>query len=306
MLQFIARRILATIPVLIGVTLITFILVNVVPGDPITAMMEKRADPATVAKLRHEYGLDAPLYLQYLRFLGHAVEGDLGKSFRTKQPVTQAIMEHFPATVKLAVSSMLVALILGLAVGIISAVKQYSWFDHGSMILALAGISAPIFWVAIMLQILFGMYWKVLPISGYTGWRSMVLPAVVLGSRYAASIARLTRSSLLETTRQDYVRTARAKGLSERVVIFKHALKNAIIPVVTVIGLQIGGLLTGAILTESVFGIPGLGRLAIDAINHRDFPLIQGTVLFTAVIYVLSNLVVDISYAYLDPRIRLE
>lgn len=297
---------MATIPVLIGVTLITFILVNVVPGDPITAMMEKRADPATVAKLRHEYGLDAPLYLQYLRFLGHAVEGDLGKSFRTKQPVTQAIMEHFPATVKLAVSSMLVALILGLAVGIISAVKQYSWFDHGSMILALAGISAPIFWVAIMLQILFGMYWKVLPISGYTGWRSMVLPAVVLGSRYAASIARLTRSSLLETTRQDYVRTARAKGLSERVVIFKHALKNAIIPVVTVIGLQIGGLLTGAILTESVFGIPGLGRLAIDAINHRDFPLIQGTVLFTAVIYVLSNLVVDISYAYLDPRIRLE
>lgn len=306
MLQFIAKRILATIPVLVGVTLITFILVNVVPGDPITAMMEKRADPATVAKLRHEYGLDAPLYLQYLRFLGHAVEGDLGKSFRTKQPVTQAIREHFPATVKLAVSSMLVALILGLAVGIISAVKQYSWFDHGSMIVALAGISAPIFWVAIMLQILFGMYWKILPISGYTGWRSMVLPAVALGSRYAASIARLTRSSLLETTRQDYVRTARAKGLDERVVIFKHALKNAIIPVVTVIGLQIGGLLTGAILTESVFGIPGLGRLAIDAINHRDFPLIQGTVLFTAVIYVLSNLVVDISYAYLDPRIRLE
>lgn len=306
LLQFIARRLLAAIPVLIGVSLITFILMNVVPGDPISAMMEKRADEATIQKLRHAYGLDRPLYLQYLSFVGHAARGDLGRSFRTDQPVTEALAQHFPATVKLALSSMIVGMLLGLAVGIISAVKQYSVFDHGSMVLALSFISAPIFWVAILLQILFGLYWKVLPISGYSGWTYMVLPAFVLGSRYAASIARLTRSSLLETVRQDYIRTARAKGLTERVVIFKHALKNAMIPVITVIGLQIGGLLTGAILTESVFAIPGLGRLAISAINHRDFPLIQGTVLFTAVVYVLANIIVDISYAYLDPRIRLQ
>lgn len=305
MLQFIIRRLLVSIPVLIGVTLITFILMNVVPGDPVEMMMEKRADPATIARIRHELGLDRPLYEQYFSFLVDACQGDLGQSFRYKTPVTEMIGQRFPVTIKLATSAMAVALVIGLGVGIISAVKQYSFLDHASMVLALAGISAPLFWVAIILQIVFGLYLGWLPISGYYGVSYMILPAVVLGTRFAASIARLTRSSLLEVIRQDYVRTARAKGLGERPVIFKHALKNAMIPVVTVIGLQLGGLLTGSILTETVFGIPGLGRLAIEAITYRDFPVIQGTVLFTAVIYVISNIIVDISYAYLDPRIRL-
>ncbi len=304
-LQFITRRLLVAIPVLVGVSLITFILVNVVPGDPVLMMMEKRADPATVERIRHQMGLDKPLVVQYFTMVGKAVRGDLGESYRYKVPVSDLIKARFPVTLKLASSAMLVALLIGLTVGIISAVKQYSIIDHASMVGALALVSAPLFWVAILCQIVFGLYLKWFPISGYYGISYMVLPAVVLGVRPAAGIARLTRSSMLEVVRQDYIRTARAKGLAERPVIFKHALKNALIPVVTVVGLELGGLLTGSILTETVFGIPGLGRLAIEGITYRDFPVIQGTVLFTACIYVLANIIVDISYAYLDPRIRL-
>jgi peptide/nickel transport system permease protein len=303
--QFILRRLLVAIPVLIGVTLITFILVNVVPGDPVLMMLEKRADQATIDRIRHQMGLDRPLPEQYLTFLVQACKGDLGESFRYKIPVTDLIKQRFPVTIRLATSAMLVALVIGLGVGILSAVKQYSVVDHASMVGALALVSAPIFWVAILSQIVFGLNLKWLPISGYYGIQYMVLPALVLGVRPAAGIARLTRSSMLEVIRQDYIRTARAKGLAERPVIFKHALKNALIPVVTVIGLELGGLLTGSILTETVFGIPGLGRLAIEGITYRDFPVIQGTVLFTAVVYVLANIIVDISYAFLDPRIRL-
>jgi len=304
-LQYVLRRLLVAIPVLIGVSLITFILVNVVPGDPVMMMMEKRADPATVERIRHQMGLDKPLPVQYGNLLIKAVQGDLGDSFRYKVPVADLIKQRFPVTIRLALSAELVAIIIGLTVGIISAVKQYSFVDHASMVGALALVSAPIFWVAILCQIIFGLKLGWLPISGYYGFSHMILPALVLGVRPAAGIARLTRSSMLEVIRQDYIRTARAKGLAERSVIFKHALKNALIPVVTVIGLELGGLLTGSILTETVFGIPGLGRLAIEGITYRDFPVIQGTVLFTAVIYVLANIIVDISYAYLDPRIRL-
>lgn len=305
MFQFVLRRLLVAIPVLIGVTLITFILVNVVPGDPVLMMLEKRADQATIDRIRHQMGLDRPLPEQYLTFLVKACKGDLGESFRYKVPVTDLIRQRFPVTIKLATSAMFVALVIGLGVGILSAVKQYSVVDHASMVGALALVSAPIFWVAILSQIVFGLNLKWLPISGYYGIQYMVLPALVLGVRPAAGIARLTRSSMLEVIRQDYIRTARAKGLAERPVIFKHALKNALIPVVTIIGLELGGLLTGSILTETVFGIPGLGRLAIEGITYRDFPVIQGTVLFTAVVYVLANIIVDISYAFLDPRIRL-
>jgi len=304
-LQYVIRRLLVAIPVLIGVSLITFILVNVVPGDPVMMMMEKRADPATIQRIRHEMGLDKPLPQQYLNFLVNACKGDLGRSYHYKISVNELIKQRFPVTIKLASSAMLVALLIGLAVGIVSAVKQYSVIDHASMVGALALVSAPLFWTAIMCQILFGLTLKWLPISGYYGVSYMILPALVLGVRPAAGIARLTRSSMLEVVRQDYIRTARAKGLAERPVIFKHALKNALIPVVTVVGLELGGLLTGSILTETVFGIPGLGRLAIEGITYRDFPVIQGTVLFTAVIYVIANIIVDISYAYLDPRIRL-
>ncbi len=305
MLQYIIRRLLIAVPVLIGVSLITFVLVNVVPGDPVMMMMEKRADAATVERIRHEMGLDKPLPVQYLNFVLNACKGDLGRSYHYKVPVNDLIKQRFPVTIKLATTAMLVAILIGLTVGITSAVKQYSVLDHASMVGALALVSAPLFWTAILCQIVFGLTLKWLPISGYYGVSYMVLPALVLGVRPAAGIARLTRSSMLEVVRQDYIRTARAKGLAERPVIFKHALKNALIPVVTVIGLELGGLLTGSILTETVFGIPGLGRLAIEGITYRDFPVIQGTVLFTAVIYVIANIIVDISYAYLDPRIRL-
>lgn len=305
MLVYSVRRLLLAIPVLLGVAVVTFILMNVVPGDPVVEMLGKRADPAVIEKVREQLGLNDPLHVQFFRFLVKAARGDLGSSYRFHQPVSKLILDAFPVTVKVALSAMLVGLVIGLTVGIVSAVKQYSVFDHGGMITALSFISAPIFWVALVAQFVFGLRLAILPISGFATWREMVLPSLVLGSRYAASIARLTRSSLLEVIRQDYVRTARAKGLGERVVIFKHALKNALIPVVTVVGLQIGGLLTGSILTESIFGIPGLGRLAVNAIWNRDFPLLQGTVLFTAFVYLASNLVVDLSYAYLDPRIRL-
>ncbi|ADL07386.1 binding-protein-dependent transport systems inner membrane component [Thermosediminibacter oceani DSM 16646] len=306
LIDYIIRRLIFAVPVLLGVSLITFILLNVVPGDPVVEMLGKHADPAAVEKIRNQLGLNDPLYIQFGRFLWNACRGDLGKSFKTGQPVTKMILDTFPTTVKLALSSAFVAIVVGLTVGIISAVKQYSFFDHASMIVALAGISAPIFWVAVVGQLIFGLHLKWLPISGYSTPKHIILPAVVLGIRFAASIARYTRSTFLDVIRQDYIRTARAKGLAERAVIFGHALKNALIPVVTVIGMQISGLLTGSILTETIFAIPGLGRLSLWALSNRDFPLVQGIVLFTAVIFVIGNLIVDISYAFLDPRVRLQ
>lgn len=304
--SYILRRLISMIPVIIGITLITFILINVVPGDPVINMMEKRADEKTIANIRHQLGLDRPLYIQYLDFLNKAIRGNLGKSFYNNQDVMKTILQRFPTTVKLSLTSMLLAVVIGITIGIISSVKQYSFFDHFTMVLALIGISAPVFWVAIILQLIFGLRLKWFPISGFYGAKFMVLPAITLGTRYAASIARMTRSSMLEVVRQDYIRTARAKGLAEKVVIYRHALKNALIPVVTLIGLQVGGLLAGSILTETVFGIPGLGRLSIEGINNRDFPVIQGTVLFTALVFVFTNLFVDISYSFLDPRIRYD
>lgn len=306
MLQYIIRRLISTIPVLLGVCFITFVLLNVVPGDPVAAMMGKRSDPAVVERIREQLGLNDPIWKQFVRFVGNALRGDLGESFRNKIPVAESIGRYFPVTIKLAVFAMTVAILIGVPIGIISAVRQYSWLDHASMVVALGFISAPIFWVATICQLIFGLRLGWLPISGYGGFIYMLMPALILGSRFSASLARLTRSSLLEVVRQDYIRTGRAKGLAEKVVVFKHALKNAMIPVITVIGMQIGGLLTGSFFTETVFGIPGLGRFTIQGINDRDFPVIQGAVLFTAVVFVLSNLIVDISYAYLDPRIRLE
>lgn len=306
MAVYIFKRILNTIPVLLGISIITFLLMNWVPGNPVMMMFEKQTDPATIERISKEMGLNDPLYVQYGRFLWNAVRGDLGVSFHTKEPVSQAIAERFPATAQLALLAMAVGLLIGLSMGILSAVKQNTFWDHGAMVVALLGISMPVFWVGILLQIYFGLKWKLLPISGWYGFQYMILPAIALGTRYAAMIARMTRSSMLEVIRQDFIRTARAKGARERSVVFRHALKNAMIPVVTIIGMQVGGLLTGAILTETVFGIPGLGRLAYEAISFRDYTMIQGTVLFAAVIYVLSNLVVDLSYAFLDPRIRYE
>lgn len=305
MLIYIIRRLLAGIPVLVGVSLITFILMNVVPGDPVTASFEKRADPATIARIKHEMGLDRPLPVQYADFLWKAVRGNLGESFRSKEPVTLKIVRALPVTAKLTVTAMAVALLLGIPFGILAALRQNSWIDYTATITTLSFISAPVFWVALLAQVVFGLRLDWFPISGYGGLQYMVLPATVLGTRYAASIARYTRSSMLEVLGQDYVRTARAKGLAGRIVIWKHALKNALVPLVTIIGLEIGGLLTGSILTESVFGLPGIGRITIEGLAFRDFPMIEGTVLFTAVIFVLANIIVDISYALVDPRIRM-
>lgn len=309
MQRYIIRRLLAGIPVLIGVSLITFILMQVVPGDPVSVAFDKRYDPAAIARIKHELGLDRPLPIQYFDFVKGAVTGDLGASFHSRKPVMEIIGDGLPATLKLTGASVLVTLILGIPLGVMAAVKKGTWLDWGSTLTTLTFISAPVFWIAMLAQILIfsinrstGGNW---PISGFKSPIHLILPAVVLGSRYAASLSRHTRTAMLDVLGQDYTRTARSKGVSERVVIFKHALKNALVPVLTIIGLEIGGLLTGSILVESVFGIPGVGLATINSLTNRDFPVIQGTVLFTAVVFVLVNILVDISYSMVDPRIRI-
>lgn len=305
MLPYMLRRLWAGIPVLLGVSLITFILMHVVPGDPVTASFEKRADAATIARIRRELGLDRPLPVQYADFLWGALRGDLGRSFQTSQPVTRMIRSALPATIKLTLAAVLVTVLVGVPFGVLAALHRGSALDYLATVTTLSFISAPLFWVAMIAQLYFGHRWQLLPISGFSSWAHLILPSVVLGTRYAASVARYTRSAMLDVMGQDYIRTARAKGLSGRVVTFKHGLRNALIPVVTVIGLEIGGLLTGSILTESVFGIPGLGLVTINGLNTLDFPVIQGTVLLTATIFVVINILVDLSYSLVDPRIRM-
>lgn len=309
MFRYILRRLLAGIPVLLGVSLITFILMHVVPGDPVSVAFGKRYDPAAIERIRHEMGLDRPLPVQYLEFVKGAVTGNLGDSFQAKRPVMQMIGDGLPATLELTGASVLVTLLLGIPLGVLAAVKKGTALDWGSTLATMTFISAPIFWIAMLAQIaVFRVnqstdgHW---PISGFSTFQHLILPAVVLGSRYAASLSRHTRTAMLDVLGQDYTRTARSKGLTERVIIFKHALKNALVPVLTIIGLEIGGLLTGSILVESIFGIPGVGLATINALTNRDFPVIQGTVLFTAVIFVLINILVDISYSFVDPRIRI-
>jgi len=304
-LSYVVRRLLQGIPVLLGVSLITFILMHVVPGDPVAVAFEKKADPATIERIRREMGLDRPLPVQYADFLLKALQGDLGRSFQTSQPVAEMIRSAMPATLKLTAAAVLVSVAIGVPFGILAALHRGTAIDYMATVAALSFISAPVFWVAMVAQLLFGYRLGWLPISGFDTPKHLVLPALVLGTRYAASIARYTRSSMLDVIGQDYIRTARAKGLSGRVVVFKHALKNALIPVITVVGLEIGGLLTGSILTESVFGIPGLGLVTIRGLNTLDFPVIQATVLLTAVIFVVMNILVDISYSLIDPRIRM-
>lgn len=300
------RRLLLAIPVLIGVTFVTFVLLNVVPGDPVAIMLQKRADPETLASVKRQLGLDRPWYVQYGSFLLGAIKGDLGKSFFTKIDVASELWVKFKTTLNLALASYLVAVVIGMTAGIAAAVNQNTPIDTGAMVLAMVGVSAPVFWIAILLQILFGLYLGWLPISGHASWASFILPGIALGTRFAASIARITRTSMLEVIRQDYIRTAAAKGLTHRVIIFKHALKNALIPVITLAGMQIGSLLGGSMLVETVFGIPGLGRYYIEALTKRDFPVVQGMVLFTAVVFVAANLIVDLSYGFIDPRIRYQ
>ena len=304
MLSYTGKRLLQTIFVLLGISLITFVLLQVVPGDPVALMLEKRADPETIAKVRKELGLDLPYYVQYLNFIKGAIHLDFGTSYFTKEVVTDALFRCFKVTVKLACMSFIFASVIGIPCGIFAAVKRGKGIDTVVMVLSIVGGSAPAFWVAIILQILFGLKLNVLPISGFDTPASYILPSLALGARYAGNIARITRTSMLEVLGQDYIRTAKAKGAMRWAVILKHALKNAMIPIVTLVGTDFGYMLTGSMLIEKVFSIPGIGKLAVDAMSNRDLPLLEGTVMYIAFVFVVVNLIVDVSYAFLDPRIR--
>lgn len=304
--SYFIKRIFQTIPVILGVITLTFILMYIVPGDPVMSMVGERYDEATIQKLREELHLDDPIWMQYFRFLGNLLHGDLGRSFVTFNPVLDDLLARFPFTLTLALSAMIVSIFIGLSVGILSSLKPNSLLDRGTMMFALAGISAPVFWVGLLLILYVSVYLKWLPPTGYGGIEYLILPAITLGTRSAAFLARMTRATMLDVLQQDFIRTARAKGLPEWKVILKHAFPNTLIPVITIIGVDFGSYLSGAVLTESIFGWPGIGRFALDAILKRDFPVIQGTVLFTALMFISANLIVDLLYGVVDPRIRFE
>jgi len=332
--SYIFRRMMMTVPVLLGISVVVFLVMQLIPGDPVIVMLGEKASPERAQQLREELGLNDPIHVQYLRFLGRALRGDLGRSIRTNDRVTHEIAARFPATAELTLASLVLSVTVGILLGVIAAVRQYSIWDNSSMVLAVAGVSMPVFWLGLMLIFLFGVKLGWLPFSGrldvsivlprvtgfivldsvlsgdltafVDGLKHLVLPSVALGAIQMAIIARMTRSSMLEVVRQDYIRTARAKGLAERVVIYRHALKNALLPVVTVVGLTVGRLLGGAVLTETIFSWPGLGKFAVDSIYARDFPQMQGVVLLIASGFVFINLLVDVTYVFLDPRIRYD
>ena len=305
MLTYLARRLLSVVPVLFGVTLAVFSMLFLVPGDPVKMMLaEFVTNPDQVAQMRAQLHLDEPVLKQYGRFVINAVRGDLGTSIRSRRPVSTEIGENVGSTAQLAVASMAVAIAIGVPLGLMAALFRSSWFDAGSMIVALLGVSMPSFWLGLLMIVTFSLHLGWFPATGGGDLWHLVLPAVTLGMIASAIIARLTRSSMLEVLGQDYVRTARAKGLAWWGVVVRHALKNALIPVITIFGLQFGNLLAGAVIVETVFSRPGLGRLIVGGILAKDFPLVQGTVLFVATAYVLINVLVDLAYAYADPRIR--
>ena len=302
-MTFLARRLLLAIPTLAGVLVVVFLLLYVAPGDPVQEMVGERADPETIARLRRELRLDDPLHVQFAAYAGGAVRGDLGRSYITGRPIAQDIAERFPKTLLLATSAMVLASVLGIAIGVASARHPGGWFDRLSLGGAYLGISFPVYWVGLLLILLFAVTLRWLPPSGYGRVEYLVLPALALGSRSIAFLARVTRSSMLEVFGSEFVRTARAKGLAERVVVVRHALRNALIPVITVLGLDFGYYLTGSILTETIFSWPGIGRFVVNAITRRDLPAIQGSVLFLSVVFVLVNLITDLAYAKADPRV---
>jgi len=306
MVNFIVCRILQTIPVLFGVIVITFILMYMVPGDPVVSMVGERYDEETIHKLRKELHLDDSLPMQFVHYVSNVMRGDFGKSFITGGSVSEELLIKFPNTLILAVASMIIAIITGLTLGIVSSLKPQSILDKITMFFALAGISAPVFWVGLMLILFIGVFLQWLPPTGFGGVEYIILPAITLGLRSAAYLARLTRATMLDVLNQDYIRTARMKMLPEWKVILKHGFPNILIPIITVIGTDFGSYLSGAVLTESIFGWPGIGRYALEAILKRDFPVIQGTVLFMALMFILANLIVDIFYGIVDPRIRIE
>jgi len=303
MTRYIIRRLLVLIPILLGASMLIFVVMRLVPGDPARQALGPEATGEQVEILRKSWRLDQPLPIQYAAWLGRALTGDLGRSTVSRVPVTQELATRFPATLQLTAASMAVAIVLGLTLGIVAAVKHNSLIDRTSMVAAMIGVCTPSFWLGLMLLLLFAVKLKWLPSSGTGGPSHLVLPALTLGAGASAIIARVTRSSMIEVFAEDYVRTARAKGLNELVVVVRHALKNALIPIVTILGLEFGGLLAGSVVTETVFAYPGIGQLLINSINNRDFPIIQGALLLFAVQFVIINLVVDLLYARIDPRI---
>lgn len=307
MTTYIFRKLLYSILVLIGVITVTFCLMYVIPGDPARLMLGQRADIASIDAVRKQLGLDDPLYVQYGRFMFKAIQGDLGRSYSSNRDVLTTIIETFPATAVLAVSSLILSSIIGIIIGVISSIKPYTMADNLSMLIALFGISFPPFALGLIMALVFGAWLKWFPISGYinNGLIYLVLPMLTLALRPLAIIARLTRSSMLDVLGQDYVRTARAKGVSEWKVIIRHALRNALNPVITTISAWLAALLGGTFFIEYIFNWPGIGLLAINSILSLDFPMIQGTVLFTAVIFIIVNMIVDIIYAFLDPKVKL-
>jgi peptide/nickel transport system permease protein len=306
MIRYIFKRLAMLIPVLFGVSLVSFSLLQIVPGDPAVMLAGEDANPDFIEAVRKEYGFDQPVTVQYFRFVSRALQGDFGVSIRNREPVINLLKQRFAFTIQLSFLSILIAAFIGLIAGVVSATRQYSIFDNLSMVGALFGISMPIFWLGLLLMLVFSVHLRWLPAGGSGELRHLILPAVALGAASAAVIARMTRASMLEVVRQDYIRTARANGLREWVVVYKHALKNAMIPVITVFGLEFGYMLGGAVLTETVFSLPGIGRLMVEGIFQRDYAVVQGSMLLVAGTFVLVNLLTDIAYALFDPKIRYE
>jgi ABC-type dipeptide/oligopeptide/nickel transport system permease component len=304
--RYVLKRAVLALPVLVGVSVVVFVAIRLIPGDPAQLMAGQAATQEVVQQIRQSLGLDQPLPVQYLYFLRNVVRGDLGRSLFNGAPVVEELAQRFPRTVRLALASMAVASLIGIPAGILAATRRSTWVDTAVMLVALAGVSVPVFWLGLNLILLFSVRLQWLPSFGYETWQHLVLPSLTLGAASTAVVARMTRSAMLEVLGQDYVRTARAKGLAERVVVSWHALRNALIPVVTVLGLQLGTLLSGAVLTETVFAWPGIGRLLVEAVLARDYPIIQGATLLIAATFVVLNVAVDVLYGLLDPRIRYE
>jgi ABC-type dipeptide/oligopeptide/nickel transport system permease component len=305
MTAFILRRLLLAIPTLIGVLIVAFLVLQVAPGDPVQAMVGEHADSATVARLHKQLHLDEPLIKRFGLYVSDIARGDLGRSYITDRPITRDIRERFPKTLQLAGAAMLLAAILGISLGILSAAKPGGIADRFALGLAYIGISFPVYWVGLLLILLFAVTLHLLPPSGFGGIKFLILPAITLGMRSIAFLARMTRSAMLDALHADYIRTARAKGLREGLITMRHGFRNALIPVITVLGLDFGAYLTGSILTETIFSWPGIGRYVVNAISRRDLPAIQGSVLFLSTVFVLVNLITDLAYAKADPRVRL-
>lgn len=306
MSKYILKRLVMLIPVLIGVTFLVYFIISLSPGDPAAMIAGESADAMTIEAVRKDLGLDKPVVVQYANYMWDLLHGDMGNSYKTKRPVFDTVMAAFPNTAKLAFWSILVAVLIALPIGIISATRQYSVFDNVGMVVALIGVATPNFWLGLMMIILFSLNLGWLPSGGMGGWKNYIMPAITLGTGDAALITRMTRSSMLEVVRADYIRTARAKGVPERTVIYSHALRNALIPVVTAIGLQFGSLLGGATLTETVFAWPGIGRLTVDSIKTKDTTQVLGCIVILTITFSVVNLLVDILYAFIDPRIKAQ